>query len=983
MDKITSKIAFLPEITSGPEAVRSIKKFIDEVASKISDTMGDLTKVAFSDKDLIRISNKMRKLRNEFIAARAGGNKEQEESLRKQFNEEQQNLENVIKRRKEGMAILQKDQKKFLEKPAAQVAKFGETMGETLSDVLSGQVESVGRVFNRFGGMTKKWGYAMQAREKEVGGGANKAIGAFLRKLGPTLLAVGAIAAAFTAIVKTLIDADTKMRELSKTLIDGGAAAGDIVEGAAGLEGHLRTFAKFAESQPFNEMWGTMPEDLARITGAFSEAGFTLKEMRTQLKGAGGAMGSYRQATAAALTYSKLLGETAEKVATDMGDRMDEFGVSLQGVREDFANIYEVAQLSGFGTKRFFNMVLQATSGMSMYNVRIEEAAGLMMNLSKILGKKTGEDFFNSIKEGLSGMSSADLLKRVKILGQGAVSDLISRQIGATSTAFAEKTAGFFGKDLKKGAEVMSALGIDMGMSQDLLRTIARGGPAARKAQEQLGDRIARQLEGMGPEQIMRAIAEMRKAGAPDELLRQMENMVELTRGVNGSLSDQANALAALGPGGQMAAQIGAMESIINKPLYMAMDKDRQILENVLGVDRKALMQFERVSRERAGSFSEMQQSLNEANAQGKTISKSQNKQFAEVFKMAVKDGKIYHAVVKEGNVIFGTEIRDVRDAIMGQGSALKNIPKKLVKQEKTAKEMARQTLTVQRKIEQYLREVLGDIRDSVRDIKAAVTGDLNTEEAKTKQQQVDVLKSMKDQMEAAKKAAKTKEEQEKLDRSIRATGLIQKTLTKKGSVRGGLIWEKEGEEFLKTVEDNLLKALRRPRAIMSPKALAAGVAPEAPPVRAEQFAFMQNIAEQMFGKEKLAEITTAAKAEAEKAKEEERKKRAETGTRMRSDLEESFLRKKYENVAQQRIAEQLFDMFQEGDVRKYVEQASKVAVALSKEYERQEKMGDLLTEEEKAKAIQQIVNNYYFQLNGDAQGNYKATKDALATSGA
>ena len=547
--KKMTELEFLPSITSGPEAVRSIKKFVDEIAGQISKTMSKVGDVAFSEKDLIRISNKMRQLRNDIAKARIDGNKAQEKALKDQFNQEKVGLENIIKRRKQALTDLDKGKVVGMEKPAAIGVAVGEEMGQSLNDALAGELGSAGGLFKRWGGHFKKAGFAAQAKETDTATGKIVGkVGGLITQLGGVLAAVGAIAMAFAGVVKVLIDADTRTKELNRTLIDSGAMAGDITNNVSRLEGAFDKITKMAQQSEFNKIWDTVAEDQMKILGAFSQAGFTLKEMKTGVKGAKTEMQAYQQATTAALTYSKLLGESADKVAGDMADRMEDFGLTLHGVREGFSEIYEAAQLSGFGTKRFFNMVLQATSGLSMYNVRLDQAAGLMMNLSDVMGTKMAEQYMQGTVKGFSEKSQQDRIKDVMLIGPEKVLDVLKKDVQGTSEEWVKLASETFGKDFQKGSKVLSALGIDKGVSQGLLRTLSRGGPGGEQAQEELGRTITNALKALDPEQITKAVTEMKMAGANPKLIREFNDLSDHAQGLSGDINDLAASLAVVSP---------------------------------------------------------------------------------------------------------------------------------------------------------------------------------------------------------------------------------------------------------------------------------------------------------------------------------------------------------------------------------------------------------------------------------------------------
>lgn len=921
MAKMLTEWEFLPSIKAGPETVRSVKKFIDQVSKQISGVVGKLAKVGYSDKDLERITKKMRDIRNEIAKARAEGNKEQEAAIQEKFDKEKKNLEDIVSRRKQASRDLDKGALIGAEKPAALAAKVGEEMGQSLNDVLSGELGGVGGMFKRWGDMTKKGGLALQAKQTDKTAGSIKGkLGGIIGQLGGIIAAVGAIAMAFAGVVKVMIDADTKTKELNRTLIDSGAMAGDITSNVHALEGAFDRISKMAQQSEFNKVWDTLAEDQVKILGAFSGAGFTLKEMRTQIKGAKTEMQAYQQATSAALTYSKLLGESADKPATDMADRMEDMGLSLRGVREGFANIYEAAQMSGFGTKRFFNMVLQATSGLSMYNVRLEEAAGMMLNLSKVLGSRVGDQFFQSLTKGFSDLSQEDRIKKVMLLGPEEFGKILTKQIAATSREWAQKASDIFGKDFKKGSEALAALGIDMGVSQDLLRTIGRGGPAAQKARESLAKQVADQLQQMNPGQIATAIADMRKAGADPKLIRELEDLIDLTRGMSGDINEQAAALAVMGPGGKLAADFAVAARWTGKELAKSQKIDWKILQDQMGWNNEQTRQYIRIARERQSSFGDMQKELAALQASGKKVTKEQNKVFAKAFGMAIKGDKIFHATMDKGNVRLGGEIKDVTDAIMAQGSALANMPEKLTKQEEFAKKIAENTLTIGKRIQQHVEEFLRDIRDAVVDIKVWLTGGANTDERQARNEAAKQFDRNAKKLAARKAAAKTPEERAAIERQEKMSKTLAKIARKDEA--GGTISDYKTDDYIKRAAETVLDVVAAPRTVrvpgIGPRGRAHGIPREyEEAVSPAKLGQIKMILSGMFDKKSVAKISGEVEAEFKKKLEQDLERAADRlqargATKEQAEAEDARIRRQNEADRRREEAKRLAKMLGE-----------------------------------------------------------------------
>ena len=162
------------------------------------------------------------------------------------------------------------------------------------------------------------------------------------------------------------------MKDLNRTLMTSGLAGADLADQYGRLGDTLTNISQhFAEAFTLKNVWGTTAKDHLEILGGFASAGVSFRQMKEGIAQAADGMKRLEEYTVAALTYSKLLGLSTQEMSSTMASYMEELGLTLEGVSGRFANITVAAKESGFATKRFFNMLLQATSGMSMYNVRL------------------------------------------------------------------------------------------------------------------------------------------------------------------------------------------------------------------------------------------------------------------------------------------------------------------------------------------------------------------------------------------------------------------------------------------------------------------------------------------------------------------------------------------------------------------------------------------------------------------------------------
>ena len=330
---------------------------------------------------------------------------------------------------------------------------FGEGLHGVFSDITTGDIPSLAAKLAKVNQeAAKKAALKGEVNTKETGkGGFSGALGGILTSIGPALLAIAALAAGIAAVVKILIDADAQAKEMNRALLDAGVAGGDLETKFGDIEETLdKTRKAFVGAFSFNRIWGTTGKDHLEILGAYQEAGFTMKELNEQMSGYADETERLQKATEAALGYSKLLGMSSKDVAGTFSTYMEELGLTLEGVQKRFSAILSVARESGFGVKRFFSMISQATSGMSLYNIRLQEAAGLLISLGKVLGEKFGAEYLNKLTAGLRGEAFDEAYRKTMMMGsvkRGGRTMALGASLGVDE---AQAMAKEFGKQLKE-----------------------------------------------------------------------------------------------------------------------------------------------------------------------------------------------------------------------------------------------------------------------------------------------------------------------------------------------------------------------------------------------------------------------------------------------------------------------------------------------------------------------------------------------------
>lgn len=516
--------------------------------------------------------------------------------------------------------------------------------------------------------------------------GKGLAAGGVLSKLGPALIKIGAIVGSLAAVVKLLVDADSQAKEFNEAILQGAGVSDLMVGNVEKLGKELETVRSFATQVGHNLTWGTTAKDQIEILNAFTQAGHTFREMAGHLGEASDKMAAYTKHTEVALTYSRLLGISANTIATDMADMMDELGVSIDGIRDRFAAVYDASQLSGFSTKRFYGTIQEATSGMALYNIRITEAAGMLVKLGKILGKKVAPEFLRSINDMFKSDDITTRYKKVLLAGRKNTASIFAKSAENTANDFISK----FGKKLATVSDIMKEVGVD---------TSALSNPKTQ------GDATGQLVQSLGKMSAAQQAKFIAKIGSRDaDMARQLETLIRISKGATGKTAEMVMAMDSLDLGGKMQFALQQAASIFKKPVHELGTLQLAAFQNMTGMSADQVKMLRRVSRRMDGNFTVLQDQANKLNelnqisqsgdpkVRNKALSDisklmAQNNMYAKSMGLSVEKGadgtyKLFRASVsKDGslNVDKTKAITTKQDYVQSQGKIFDKMANKLV----------------------------------------------------------------------------------------------------------------------------------------------------------------------------------------------------------------------------------------------------------------------------------------------------------------
>ena len=434
------------------EMAKATQAAFDRILSTSASQMWD-------PKHVDKLAKRLADIQSKIQEANLKGDKDRAEALQKRL--EKMHIE-----------IANPRDLKRLSKGAADAAQtFGEGLSGAFQSLKSKDLGQIAGMFKKMGQSASAAGTKMEGTAvKGMGGDAIAGLGKAMSTIGPAIAAIAGAAVGIAALVKIVMDADSRIKDLNKSMLEAGIAGQEFGDDVGQGMGQVRQAFTGMGAIKYLDQLGTTSKETIAVLGGFQKAGTTFKEMTGAAKNDAEAVDKLREAVKGAIVYSKLLGESAEKVAGDMAKMAEETSSTLEGVRDKFTEIAAAAKQSGFDTKRFYGMVLEVTTGMSMYNVRLQDTIGLLSQAGKVLGPDAGKAWAQSLAGGLKEVSTRDTVVNTMKMGkgqvQGAAKEDAKFQAAALKDSFmAIQTAG--GKPADQMAAALEKAGLSASMTPE------------------------------------------------------------------------------------------------------------------------------------------------------------------------------------------------------------------------------------------------------------------------------------------------------------------------------------------------------------------------------------------------------------------------------------------------------------------------------------------------------------------------------------
>ena len=452
---------------------------------------------------------------------------------------------------------------------------FTDALNKVRAGDLAGFTESVAGSLSKYLGKkaTEKSLAAASAGDEGAAAGLAEAAAS----LGVAAAALAAAAAVIGVAVAAFVMLDDAAKDLNKTLLEGASIADfssqSQMSSLRDVEGSMLA-ARRASIDMATDFRGT-GEEMAGILGQLNAAGFTYREIEDGVTSVADKQAKYTKAIEDTFVWSKALGVSTSEIADTTAEWSTEFGLGLEDISDNFAKISGYAMQGGFNVKRFFTAVSQATSGMAIYNTRMDEAAYLLSKTQKILGGTDASDFVKSLTQGFTDESTTDRLKRIMIAGAKDTQQIFEDSAARTSEAFVEAFKdGKTRKDLE-GAFQKLDKNFDVSVLNDPKKFQKSWGKMDAKSRRI----VIAQLRENGDEQAQAAA-------------RQLETLGRLTDGTSKGQAAQVRGLGALDMQGKLSYKL---QTLGDKRLNDMSTEELAAFESYAGISGSQLEQLMRV----------------------------------------------------------------------------------------------------------------------------------------------------------------------------------------------------------------------------------------------------------------------------------------------------------------------------------------------------------------------------------------------------
>lgn len=650
------------------QAVDEIRKLNDDL-KKVANEALSKARPIMSAKELREMEKSYSGISKQMIAAVKSGNELQQKALEKRMKEEEKHYDGIISKRMDAIKKMEAIQNKGVSERIDSLTSGLQSAFQTFqSGDLAGAITGAGGKLKGAGGKAQVLGKGIQAKGAAKGSGAMAGMGGLIASLGPLLTTIGAVVGAIGALAAAIIAIDSRFKQLNDNLIKSGATLGDLTSDLNAGNEAFDTFRQVSEETSMSLM--ITREQVNELTAGLTRGGMAFKEITKGAKSAEQASAQFSEVASEVVDFSRLMGmgfgETAEKMAL----QAEALGTDLKGVGDRFGAVYEAAMQSGFGVKRFFNVVLQAVSGVTLYTKRIEEAASMLSVFGEILGQEMGAQMLQNLNQSMNTESFTESAKRVMVTGQKTTQKIAEGNAGRAAedfvSAFSSKLEGMGPGASGKFAQAFKDMGIT-GIDFGGLGSDDAG------ARQKTSEQMVQALKGLDPKKQAQLIAKIRVQDP--EVAARLNDLVDASKATAGGLGALAGGMDTMDMTSKLTMQLEQTRQVLGKPLY-ELDKSNlkqmAAAQQITGLGREQLVAFMEIGRGMSGNFAELQDIAKKGG-----VTDADRKKQIEAFGAYVdENGKIVAGKLDEtadkGFKPLSKPLENVNDYIANRGNEIK-----------------------------------------------------------------------------------------------------------------------------------------------------------------------------------------------------------------------------------------------------------------------------------------------------------------------
>ena len=304
-------------------------------------------------------------------------------------------------------------------------------------------------------------GTAMMGKMASMMGGAMKSIGPMIESFSKFAPLISVASAGIAGLVKFFLDAQAQAKSFNKDLL-ATASTGEFMtrnankaEGAYGdLDDTLKNLRDSAFNLKQNMAWGTTNKDHLAFRNTLTSEGVSIKRMADEFDHAKkngeiatDAVDYFSQQTATAVGYSRLFGVSLGEITQLQSHMMTEMGSSFKDVEKEFAYMQQGAATSGMAMNKFFSIMKGVSQDLSLYNMRMSDAVGLLNKLGKAMSPANAQKFMQQLAQGFKGMGRLDRLKMTLLAGEGKTREIFEKDAKSREQTLVKKLVDATGQD--------------------------------------------------------------------------------------------------------------------------------------------------------------------------------------------------------------------------------------------------------------------------------------------------------------------------------------------------------------------------------------------------------------------------------------------------------------------------------------------------------------------------------------------------------